>query len=41
MDFDISPDGRRIVFAFDPAHEKKQDGRYALAESLRRAAASP
>jgi dipeptidyl aminopeptidase/acylaminoacyl peptidase len=30
--FDISPDGRRIVFAFDPAATKKQDGRYALAE---------
>ena len=30
--FDISPDGRRIVFAFDPAPEKKQDGRHALAE---------
>ena len=30
--FDISPDGRHIVFAFDPAEEKKLDGRYALAE---------
>ena len=30
--FDISPDGKRIVFAFDPAEEKKQDGRFALAE---------
>jgi dipeptidyl aminopeptidase/acylaminoacyl peptidase len=31
-DFDISPDGRRVVFAFDPAPEKRGDGRYALAE---------
>ena len=30
--FDISPDGRRIVFAFDPAPEKRTDGRFALAE---------
>jgi dipeptidyl aminopeptidase/acylaminoacyl peptidase len=30
--FDISPDGRRIVFAFDPAPEKRADGRFALAE---------
>jgi len=30
--FDVSPDGKRVVFAFDPATEKKQDGRYALAE---------
>ncbi len=30
--FDISPDGRSIVFAFDPAAEKRGDGRYALAE---------
>ena len=30
--FDISPDGRRIAFAFDPATEKKLDNRYALAE---------
>ncbi len=30
--FDISPDGRRIVFAFDPAAEKRADGRFALAE---------
>ena len=30
--FDISPDGKRIVFAFDPAAEKRVDGRYALAE---------
>lgn len=30
--FDVSPDGRRIVFAFDPAPEKKLDNRYALAE---------
>ena len=30
--FDISPDGQRIVFAFDPAPEKRIDGRYALAE---------
>jgi dipeptidyl aminopeptidase/acylaminoacyl peptidase len=31
-DFDVSPDGRRIVFAFDPAAEKRGDGRFALAE---------
>jgi len=30
--FDISPGGKRIVFAFDPAHEKRLDNRYALAE---------
>ena len=30
--FDISPDGRRIVFSFDPAAEKRPDGRFALAE---------
>ena len=30
--FDISPDGRRIVFAFDPADEKRLDNRHALAE---------
>jgi dipeptidyl aminopeptidase/acylaminoacyl peptidase len=30
--FDVSPDGRRIVFAFDPADEKRLDNRYALAE---------
>jgi dipeptidyl aminopeptidase/acylaminoacyl peptidase len=30
--FDISPDGKSIVFAFDPAAEKRIDGRYALAE---------
>jgi dipeptidyl aminopeptidase/acylaminoacyl peptidase len=30
--FDISPDGRRIVFAHDPAAEKRGDGRHALAE---------
>ncbi len=30
--FDISPDGSRIVFAFDPGQEKRQDSRYALAE---------
>ncbi|MBE0549215.1 MAG: S9 family peptidase [Rubrivivax sp.] len=30
--FDISPDGRRAVFAFDPAAEKRSDGRFALAE---------
>jgi dipeptidyl aminopeptidase/acylaminoacyl peptidase len=30
--FDISPDGRRIVFAFDPAAEKRLDNCYALAE---------
>ena len=30
--FDLSPDGKHLVFAFDPAVEKKPDGRYALAE---------
>jgi dipeptidyl aminopeptidase/acylaminoacyl peptidase len=30
--FDISPDGSRLVFAFDPAPQKRGDGRYALAE---------
>jgi dipeptidyl aminopeptidase/acylaminoacyl peptidase len=30
--FDIAPDGRRIVFAFDPADEKRLDNRFALAE---------
>ena len=30
--FDISPDGRRLIFAFDPAPHKRGDGRYALAE---------
>jgi dipeptidyl aminopeptidase/acylaminoacyl peptidase len=30
--FDVSPDGRRIVFAFDPAAEKRFDHPLALAE---------
>jgi len=30
--FDVSPDGKRIVFAFDPAPQKRMDGRCALAE---------
>ncbi|MFG6487231.1 S9 family peptidase [Roseateles sp. BYS78W] len=30
--FDVSPDGRRIAFAFDPAAEKRLDNRFALAE---------
>jgi dipeptidyl aminopeptidase/acylaminoacyl peptidase len=30
--FDISPDGKRIVFAFDPAPVKRLDNRFALAE---------
>ena len=30
--FDISPDGKRLIFAFDPALEKRGDGRFALAE---------
>ncbi len=30
--FDVSPDGKRLVFAFDPAVEKRNDGRLALAE---------
>jgi dipeptidyl aminopeptidase/acylaminoacyl peptidase len=30
--FDVSPDGRHLVFCFDPAPEKRNDGRYALVE---------
>ncbi|MBH9552780.1 S9 family peptidase [Inhella gelatinilytica] len=30
--FDISPDGRRIVFAFDPAEEKRSENCFALGE---------
>ena len=30
--FDVSPDGSRVVFAFDPAKEKRIDNRFALAE---------
>jgi len=30
--FDISPDGKRLVFAHDPAAEKRSDGRFALIE---------
>ncbi len=30
--FDVSPDGRRAVFAFDPAADKRQDNPLALAE---------
>ena len=30
--FDVSPDGKRVVFAFDPAKEKRIENRYALAE---------
>ena len=30
--YDVSPDGRRIVFTFDPAPEKRIDGRNVLAE---------
>ena len=30
--FDISPDGQRVVFAYDPAPEKRSDGRFAIAE---------
>jgi dipeptidyl aminopeptidase/acylaminoacyl peptidase len=30
--FDISPDGQRIVFAYDPFDEKRLDNRFALAE---------
>ena len=30
--FDISPDGKRVVFAYDPAPDKRSDGRFALAE---------
>ena len=30
--FDVSPDGKRLVFAHDPAPEKRSDGRFALVE---------
>jgi dipeptidyl aminopeptidase/acylaminoacyl peptidase len=30
--FDIAPDGRRVVFAWDPAPDKRVDGRGALVE---------
>ncbi|TCP01846.1 S9 family peptidase [Rubrivivax gelatinosus] len=30
--FDVSPDGKRVVFTFDPAPEKRIDNRLALAE---------
>jgi dipeptidyl aminopeptidase/acylaminoacyl peptidase len=30
--FDISPDSKRVAFAFDPAEVKRGDGRFALAE---------
>ena len=30
--FDVSPDGRHLVFCFDPAPEKRIDGRRALVE---------
>ena len=30
--FDISPDGKRVVFAFDPAPTRRIDNRFALAE---------
>ena len=30
--FDISPDGKRLVFAYDPSPDKRSDGRFALAE---------
>ncbi|MBZ8142412.1 peptidase S9 [Rubrivivax gelatinosus] len=30
--FDVSPDGKRVVFSFDPAPEKRIDNRFALAE---------
>jgi len=30
--FAVSPDGKRIAFVFDPADEKRGDGRFALAE---------
>jgi dipeptidyl aminopeptidase/acylaminoacyl peptidase len=30
--FDLSPDGRRLVFAFDPAPEKRLENCFALAE---------
>ena len=30
--FDVSPDGKRVVFSFDPALQKRIEGRRALAE---------
>ena len=30
--YDVSPDGRKAVFAYDPAPEKRADGRFGLAE---------
>ena len=30
--FDVSPDGKRLVFAHDPTPEKRIDGRFALVE---------
>jgi dipeptidyl aminopeptidase/acylaminoacyl peptidase len=30
--FDIAPDGKRLVFAHDPAKDKRGDGRFALYE---------
>ncbi|MFP5397502.1 MAG: prolyl oligopeptidase family serine peptidase [Gammaproteobacteria bacterium] len=30
--FDVSPDGRRIAFAFDPVPEKRLDNRFAIGE---------
>jgi len=40
--FDVSPDGRRVVFAYDPKPEKRTDGRLALAEvDLRSGKISP
>lgn len=30
--YDVSPDGRRVVFSFDPDPEKRIDARFALAE---------
>jgi dipeptidyl aminopeptidase/acylaminoacyl peptidase len=30
--FDVSPDGKYVAFAFDPAEEKRPDGRLAIAE---------
>ena len=31
-DFDVSPDGKRVAFVFDPAPEKRTDSRLAIAE---------
>ena len=39
--FDISPDGKRLVFAFDPSPERRTDGRFALAPTAHASPAWP